>query len=202
MNPITNRYSLKESNKLGTFYHNLPYYDFPENFDFDSPNLKNELNREKMYKEFKIDRLKNDELIDNWIKVLPKFLIRNKEINEFVWDKNKLVDKKITRGRRQYVLSVIKLNLTELPNHLWNKIKPKYKEGKLSHYYVRENIYKYFIIPTYVDDDIKELRRLLNSKLLLKKTFRLQTLINNIKKEELNGWLLKKAEKILYTLKT
>ena len=51
MNPITNRYSLKESNKLGTFYHNLPYYDFPENFDFDSPNLKNELNREKMYKE-------------------------------------------------------------------------------------------------------------------------------------------------------
>ncbi len=193
------RYSTKESKTLGTFFHNLPYYNFPDNFDFDAINIKNSGFNISEYKEHRIDKLSEEDKVNNWQIVLPEFILRNREIKKDFWENNKYVSKDINVKKRQDVLSFLKVNLSQLPNYLWNRIKYKYKDGKFSHYYVKDKIYKYTIVPTLVDEEIKELKKLITLRGRSKKGhLRMVELVHNIKKANIdNGWVLLKAEHMI-----
>ena len=125
--------------------------------------------------------------MNNWKRVLPKYLLRNKTIVK--------KGKNVTVKRKLKTLAIIKINLTQLPQYLFNKLKPIYKEGKLSHYYVKDNIYKYVIVPSDVDNSILELKNIIKS---YKKDYeRMSLLLEIIESSHIEkGWIYLKGKKL------
>ena len=145
----------------------------------------------------KINILSEDEKMENWQRVLPKNLIRNKTIV-----KN---GKNVITKKRIKTVAIMKINLTQLPNYLFKRLKPIYKSSnsknksqlsKISHYYVRDNIYKYIVVPSDVDSSIFELKKILESNKYDNE--RLELLLDIVKSSDIQkGWIYKKGLKML-----
>lgn len=191
-----NKYSTKESGSDGSFFHNIPIYNIPKNFVHDGTSTKNTYSLIG-YKEMKIDILSEDEKMENWRRVLPKNLIRNKTIV-----KN---GDNVNVKKRIKTVAIMKINLTQLPNYLFKRLKPIYKLfdsknksqlSKISHYYVRDNIYKYIVVPSDVDSCIFELKKIIEFKKYDKE--RLSLLLEIIGSSNIQkGWIYKKGIKML-----
>jgi hypothetical protein len=183
------KYSVKESGVPGTFFHKMSIFNIPDNFE--NNGIKKENFQFKGYKEVRIDKLSENEKLEGWRRVLPNFVVREEEI--FRNKNNIKVRKKIRH------LSTLHINLSQVPNHLWKKIKTNYKENNIISYYTRDKIYKYYIKTTAVDDKIKKLHHLLKFSKVNKKL--LKSLLNDIKKENISkGWIILKGEDILNSL--
>ena len=148
----TGRFSMKRSNKRGSFYHRLPLYQFSKD--------EQSATTSKNFKDYRIDPLTEDELKENWIRVLPKsLLVKNKEFNNNV--KVNSNNKKYKRIRKYYTFE---LSLLELPNNLFKNLRRNYNNGKFINYTVNNRIFRYLVFPTDFDDEIFELRRMINTK--------------------------------------
>jgi len=174
-----NFYSLNKYSKSGNFLMKLPYAESSQK-DIDDVNsflLKG-------YKEFKIKPLTDEELMDNWRLVLPNRLLI----------KNENSDGKINI-KKTNMFHIFHVNMSQLPYHLMKKIKPVYQNKILSHYKVTDKIYKYRVIPSDIDNEILYLAKMMNGyKYDLDKMLEYVLAMEEL---NLNGWVLKKAKKIL-----
>jgi hypothetical protein len=105
------------------------------------------------FNEYTIKPLSQNQIAQGWRQVLPR---RKKMVFKYTNDSG--VEKERNTSNEFY----FKINLAQLPRHLYNKLRPVYKNRELSHYHARDNIYNYIIHPTNVDDEIRELALFLN----------------------------------------
>lgn len=181
----TGRFSMKRSNKKGSFYHRLPLYQFSKE--------EQSVTTSRSFKDYRIDPLNEDELKEGWIRVLPKsLLLKNREFNNNV--KVSSTNKKYRRVKRYYTFE---LTLLELPNNLFKSLRRNYRDGNFLNYTVNNRIFRYMVISTDFDNDIFELRRLINIKSNKYDKKRIRKIVDKLKNEKLSGWILKKAEDIL-----
>jgi len=181
----TGRFSMKRSNKRGSFYHRLPLYQFSKD--------EQSTTTSRNFKDYRIDPLTEDELKENWIRVLPKsLLVKNKEFNNNI--KVNSNNKKYKRIRKYYTFE---LSLLELPNNLFKNLRRNYNNGKFINYTVNNRIFRYLVFPTDFDDEIFELRRMINTKSNKFNKVRISKIVANLKNNGLSGWILSKAEDIL-----
>ena len=186
-----NKYSVKESSVPGTFFQNIPVYDMPEKFDSfvgkaDSLKLKG-------YQEYRIDKLSEKEKMEGWVRVLPDFVVRQEEVFRN--------NEKVKVNVRVRNLSELSLNLSQLPDYLWKRMKTKYINNKFVGYTVKDKIYRYTIYATEVDDQLRTLRKLnktydMNGKNKKKIKQLLKEINDKIDKKFEKGWVILKAESI------
>jgi hypothetical protein len=186
-----NKYSVKESSVPGTFFQNIPVYDIPEKFD--SFVEKTDSMILKRYKEYRIDKLSEKEKMEGWIRVLPKFVVREEEV--FINNEKVKVRRKIRN------LTHLSLNLSQLPDYLWKRMKTKYIDKRFVGYTVKDKIYKYKVYATEVDEQIRTLRKLIkshniNGKNKGKIKQLLKEINNKVDKNFEKGWIILKAESI------
>ena len=55
------------------------------------------------------------------------------------------------------------INLSQLPDYLWKRMKAKYINKRFVGYTVKDKIYKYKVYATEVDEEIRALRKLVKS---------------------------------------
>ena len=105
------------------------------------------------FNEYTIKPLSQNEIAQGWQLVLPR---RKKIVVKYTNDKG--VEEERNTTNEFY----FKINLAQLPRHLYGKLRPVYKNGELSHYHARDNIYNYIVNLTCVDKEIRELALFLN----------------------------------------
>lgn len=180
------RFSMKRTTKKGSFYHRLPVYESSKSEDTITLLFNS-------YKELRIDPLNENEKEENWIRVVPRsLLVKNKEFNSSV--KVSSSNKKYRRIKRYNVFDIC---LLEVPNHLWKRLKWNYSDGKFYNYTVTDRIHKYNIYSTEFDNEIFELRKLINKNSNKYNIVRINEIVNLLKSEDLSGWILNKANRIV-----
>ena len=186
-----NKYSVKESSVPGTFFQNIPVYDIPKKCDSlvgkaDSLKLKG-------YQEYRIDKLSEKEKMEGWVRVLPNFVVREEEVFRN--------NEKVKVRKRIRNLTHLTLNLSQLPDYLWKRMKTKYIDKRFVGYTVKDKIYKYKVYATEVDEQVRILRKLvksynMNGKNRGKIKQLLKEINNKIDKNFEKGWVIMKAESI------
>jgi hypothetical protein len=101
-----------------------------------------------------VNPLTQKELADGWRLVLPK--ARSERI---IISNGK---KKFTRRNKLY--KIFRINLSQLPEHLWDRRRTIYEDGVFSHYIVKDNLYLYIVNQTPVDNEITQLFNYVNLK--------------------------------------
>lgn len=117
------------SRKYGSFDVSIDYYE----------------NRKKLSKIHTISSLSQLELSNGWRQVLPKK--RKIKVNK---DDSDCLRVKTNE-------SFFKINLSQLPPHLFGKLRPIYRNTKFSHYIAKDKCYVYIVNQTPVDDEIRRL---------------------------------------------
>ena len=111
--------------------------------------------------------------------------------------------KKIVRDDMEYRKKVfnydyMKVNLAQLPEHLEDKLKPVYEEDLFSHYKVREQRHVYIVNKTAVDDEICELKYLVNQRRLkINDIDRIKDLLQVLQDNEIHGWPIIRAKRLI-----
>jgi hypothetical protein len=178
MKKINNTKVLNKYSKNGMFLVKMPEF---ENNNLDSKVTSLLL---KGWKQFKVNPLSDKDNCENWKLVLPKMLLIKNQ------DESGNIHVKQTN-----LFHTFNINMSELPYHLMNKIKFKYENGELSHYEVRDKIYKYRIICSDIDKDIIYLAHMLHNK-----NYNFDKMLEYVLAMDelnLNGWVLMKAKQIL-----
>lgn len=137
--------------------------------------------------------LTQSEIGDGWQLVLPK---KRRYMSEYT-DKNDKVIKRLKTNE-----SFFKINMTELPPHLFNKMIPIFKNGELSHYMVNDASYTYLVQPSLVDREIRELQHFVvnyNSNNYYEKNVieHYKSLLQKVKENDINGWVVFKSQHVL-----
>ena len=135
----------------------------------------------------KVSNLTDDELAENWQLNLPKKLFVKST------DYNKKVTVKRVRNFHTF-----NINMSELPYHLRGKLSPKFENNVLTSYEATDNIYKYRIMATDMDDRILRLAKMLNSYKV--DSNEVKQCVVEMEKNNMKGWVLKKAKKYLSKL--
>ena len=170
--------SLNKFSKSGGFLQKFPLYELSDNSN--SSNFKE-------FKEMKVSNLTDDELAENWQLKLPKKLfVKSKDSN------NNVTVKRVKN------FHTFNINMSELPYHLMGKLLPKFENNILTSYEATDNIYKYRIMATDMDDRILRLARMLNSYKV--DSNEVKQCVVEMEKNNMKGWVLKKAQKYLSKL--
>lgn len=127
-------------------------------------------NNENSYKRYVCSPLTQHEISEGWVQVLPR-RTRNNETFHF------------------------NVTLTELPFHLWNKLRVDYDEnGKERYKNIKNNIYSYTVKKSNTDDMAQQLYRLVFLDNPNKD--RIQKLVTKLESHKARGWLLLKAKEM------
>lgn len=131
---------------------------------------------------FTANPLTQQELADGWQLVVPRVRREQYVVT------NTTTNKTFTQYKKNYKL--FRINMAQLPEHLWCKMRPIYEEGILSHYIAKDGMYLYIVNTTPVDKEIRELYSYITSENLnsgdLDRINELRSILsdNNVK-----GWL-------------
>jgi len=142
-----------------------------------------------------VSPLSQPEIADGWRLVLPKRTKKSltKKNNEDV-------------NIRKTNESFFKINLAQLPPHLFKRLKSIYIEGHFLHYIVRDNCYVYIVNSTPVDSEIKNLFKYYQ---LYERGFTLFTdeenkeiknSLFNVNKLDIKGWIVMKSNRLFSNL--
>lgn len=140
-----------------------------------------------------VSPLSQQEIANGWRLVLPKKrminIIKKNENNEDV-------------SVRKTNESFFKINLAQLPAHLFKNLTNIYRRGEFSQYIARENCYVYIINPTPVDKEIKKLFRFIQLHDMGVITFtedekeEIRTCVSTLNEHEIKGWIVMKANRL------
>ena len=145
------------------------------------------------YTTYSVNPLSQNELSNNWQLVLPrkkKYMvkIKNEETGE-------------TREELKSNSKYFKINMAQLPGHLFHKIRPVYNSSGLTHYTASERIYNYLVYPSPIDDQIIDMARLLN---LSEKRYLTQSELDQLREynqlmrdNDIYGWTLLKSQRLV-----
>jgi hypothetical protein len=130
-----------------------------------------------------IKPLSQNDLADGWRLVVPLIKSMKKDIID---DKGNKVHQVISNLYRS------KINLAQLPYHLWKKC-TKLNNGNIR---VRDNSHHYNIEPTSVDESIIKLGTILHSSYDINKTENVKKLLNILKENDVYGWVVISANEM------
>ena len=140
-----------------------------------------------------ISPLSQQELAEGWRLVLPKRIKKNNNNNEDI-------------NIRKTNKSFFKINLAQLPPHLFNRLKSIYREGGFLHYIVHDNCYVYIVNPTQVDNEIKNLFKycqLYDSGFTLftdEENKEIKNSLFNVNELDIKGWVVMKSNRLFNNL--
>ena len=119
-----------------------------------------------------INPLKQKELAEGWIQILPNNINNNNNNKKFI---------------------NMNINLAKLPAELWNKLDKSYKSYNNV---IVNRIYKYFINETPVDNEIKELYNIINNfnDSHIDRTLEILQILED---NNISGWVIIKAKKLI-----
>ena len=129
-----------------------------------------------------------NELADGWRQVVPKVRHYMKTVSD---------DKGVTTKIKCSNIFRTRVNLAQLPSYLWHRMQRYYKDGELTqNYTVRNGIHYYMIEHTNVDDEIRELAKIIEKP--VEKAFkeRVHELLNVLKDNDVHGWVVIKANRL------
>lgn len=124
-----------------------------------------------------IKPLSQNDLASGWRLVVPHIKYY-KKLNE-----NEHIFKKYSNIYRS------KINMGQLPPHLWSKIKIQYN-GNIK---VRDKSHYYYVEKTNVDSELYELNKILKKPYDVQNTDKVIELLNVLKDNDIYGWLVIKA---------
>ena len=139
------------------------------------------------YKEVMVNNLSQNELAEGWQLVVPK----PKSVSLV----NNYGGRIVTRNKKYY--NYFKIDLSKLPNELWDNLRQVYEEGIYSHSIAKNNRYVYIVNPTVVDNEIIELRHLVNLHNWELHKDRMMELLQVLDDNNVYGWVVVKAKKLL-----
>lgn len=141
---------------------------------------------------YTINPLSQNQLSHNWRLVLP----RKKNFMKKVKDDNGVESEQHKSNAKFF-----KINMAQLPSHLFDRMKPVYSKSDLTHYIVKERIYNYIIYPSPIDNEIRDMVKLLNlserRNLNYSENEKLYEYIKLLKDNEIYGWPILKAQRLI-----
>lgn len=170
------------SKNYGSFYVNIPVADV-QNED-----VVSSLDHIKEYNKVYVNPLTQKELSEDWSLLVPKPKFK---INHYTNSEGLKVKKKI------FLNNIFKINLAKLPNELWGKLKPVYEDGIYSYSVAKNNRYIYIVNPTPVDNEIKELRKIVTEYYPIDKKERILELLQVLYDNNVSGWVILRAKRVL-----
>ena len=168
----------------GSFYVTMPSVDNNIHNDSVLPSL----DYVTEYKKTLINPLEQKDLAEGWTLVVPK---PNYKLNQYTNRYGNKINKKI------FFNNTFKINLAKLPDNLWSKLRPIYEENIYSYSIAKNNKYIYIVNPTPVDDEIKELRNIVNNYNYNNNNDRIIELLQVLYDNSINGWIVIRAKNII-----
>jgi hypothetical protein len=165
------------SKKYGSFDVEIEYYN--EN--------------KKQKKTHTVSPLSQQDLANGWRLALPKIKMINTTIKKDNGDEINV---------RKTNESFFKINLAQLPPHLFSKLKNVYRRGQFTHNHTRDNCYVYIVHSTPADTEIRKLARYCE---LYDTGFRdfsnkdildIRKCLAAVNDNEINGWVVMKSNKL------
>lgn len=98
--------------------------------------------------------------------------------------------------------SYFKINLAQLPPHLYGKLRNVYRRGQLSHFQARDKCYTYIVHPTPVDEEIRKLGyycdRHDNGFILFtpEQKEEIRSCLASVNENEIRGWVVMKSNRL------
>ena len=98
--------------------------------------------------------------------------------------------------------SFFKINLSQLPPHLFGRLKNVYKRGQLTQYTARDNCYVYIVNPTPVDHHIRTLFRYCQlhdeglSNFEENHLDEIRESLSSVNEQEIKGWVVMKSNRL------
>ena len=137
-----------------------------------------------------VNPLSQKELADGWRLVLPKVKSRRVTLSHG--------NRKIIKYKKNY--KIFRINLSQLPEHLWSVLNSKYEDGQYSHSVAKDRMYLYIVKETPVDKEIIKLYNYLfyqnyNSSVLDE----MRHLVTVLEDNNATGWVLLRAIMIINT---
>lgn len=140
-----------------------------------------------------VNPLSQQEIGNGWQLVLPK----RKRVMKTVHNKDG-EDVKIMKTNESF----FKINLSQLPPHLFKNLKKVYKQYNYTHSQVRDNCYVYIVQPTPVDKEIETLFKYIlkfehTTPILNDEDRRLiRECLDKVNDTDLSGWVITKANRV------
>ena len=134
--------------------------------------------------QYTVHMLSQNDYAHNWQQVLPK----KRTFLKHYKDEHNNDQVRISSN-----VFKIKINLAQLPYHLWKRQK-LYKINNI----VRDGIYQYFIEPTKVDNEIQELANIIHCPYNDMYKERVSELLNILKDNDIYGWVIIRANNYNY----
>jgi hypothetical protein len=135
-----------------------------------------------------VNPLTQKELAEGWQLVVPR--VKSTQITLSYGNK------KVKKSKKNY--KIFRINISQLPEHLWNKLYPKYEDGQYSHSVARDNMYLYIVKDTPVDKEIVKLYNYLNYKHYTESKLQdIRNLLNILEDNNINGWIVLRAKMAL-----
>lgn len=166
--------SERASQKQGVVFVDIPEYELPNTLI-----IKNKECKVVGHKRVKLTPLSEKEKAEGWRRVLPNVTV---------------IDKKTGRTNRQH----LSVKLCELPEHLWERMKPVYdnKLNKDIHYIVNDKCYRYKVQITPEDNLMRELYNyLLENEYTLDREY-VEEVCEKLDSKGHYGWLMLRAKEM------
>ncbi len=136
-----------------------------------------------------VNMLNQHELADGWTQVLPYPRSVTRKFKNL--DENG-VETTVERTVKQ--LFKMRVNLAQLPHHLWHKMK-RYNDFS---YVVKNRIYHYLVENTAVDNEIRELVYLTSLEKTAENKEKVKELLNVLKDNDVYGWVVIRARNYIH----
>ena len=154
-----------------------------------TPYIKNNISDSVYLKQVNIEYekkivklLSQKDLANGWRQVLPF----PKSTLKIIERNSKLINRKI----KYYIVQ--KINLSQLPEYLWNKLEINNLNENYKYKSVIDKVVKYNIIETPVDKEIIELKNILSSN--SNNFTRIIELLQILEDNNINGWIIIRAK--------
>jgi hypothetical protein len=135
-----------------------------------------------------INPLTQKDIAEGWRLVLPKVTSTRVVLS--------YGSRQIIKNKKNY--KIFRINLSQLPEHLWDKLTPKYEDCQYSHSVAKDNMYLYIVKDTPVDKEIRELYNYIFYQSYNKKMLNyMKNIITLLEDNNISGWVLLKAKMIL-----
>lgn len=141
---------------------------------------------------YTVNMLNQHELADGWVQSLPFPSSTKRKVT--VVDENEVE----TVVERNFIQRFkMRVNLAQLPHHLWNRINynSRYNENS---YIVKNRIYHYLVEKTAVDAEIRSLYHLTTLPKTLETCEQIKDLLVVLKDNDVYGWVVIRARNYIH----
>ena len=135
-----------------------------------------------------VNPLSQKELAEGWRLVIPKVTSTRIKLS--------YGNKKVIKYKKNY--KIFRINLSQLPDHLWGNLNEKYEDGQYSHSVAKDNMYLYIVKETPVDKEIRQLYNYLYYRNYDPSVLEsMKNLVTILEDNNATGWVLLRAKMLI-----